>query len=149
VLRPRPGRLPDRADRKGKLIAGVDAELLALHDRFCGGFAAREPDAVLETVAVTPELVVVTSESPLIRGVDELRSFLEGYVAGPTTYSWSWERRDTATFDAWGCLLAVGTEHASGADAEESTPYRMTLVAERQPDRWAIVQVHGSSPHHT
>jgi hypothetical protein len=90
----------------------------------------------------------VTSESPLLRGVRELRSFLEGYVAGPATYSWSWERRDTATFETWGCLLAVGTEHASDAGTEESTPYRMTLVAERHADRWAIVQVHGSSPHH-
>ncbi|MDQ3572561.1 MAG: nuclear transport factor 2 family protein [Actinomycetota bacterium] len=125
----------------------AEAELLALHDRFCQGFAERRPELVLETVANTPELAVVTSEEALMRGVDELRNFLERYAAGTTTYSWTWARRDTAIFQAGGCILAVGTERASSAGGEESTPYRMTLVAERQTERWAIVQVHGSSPH--
>ncbi len=125
-----------------------EAELLDLHDRFCEGFAARVSDLVLDTVTGAPELVVVTSEEPVLRGTDELRGFLTRYVAGPTTYSWSWDRRDTAIFKTWGCLFAIGTERASSAEGEESTPYRMTLVAERQTERWSIVQVHGSSPHH-
>jgi len=129
-------------------VSSPEAELLALHDRFCRGFADRRPEFVLETVAASPELVVVTSEEPLLRGTDELRAFLERYVAGPTTYSWAWDRRDSAAFEMWGCLLAVGTETASGPEGREETPYRMTLVAERQPARWAITQVHGSSPHH-
>ena len=103
---------------------------------------------MLETVADSPDLVIVTSEEPLLRGADELRGFLEGYAAGSTTYAWTWDRRDTATFGAAGCLLALGSEHASDHLGEETTPYRMTLVAQRQADRWEIVQVHGSSPHH-
>lgn len=125
-----------------------EAELLDLHDRFCQGFADRAPDLVLDTVADAPELVVVTSEEALLRGASELRAFLERYVAGPTTYSWTWDRRDTATFETSGCLLAVGTETASGVGGQAEAPYRMTLVAERQSERWAIVQLHGSSPHH-
>ena len=124
-----------------------ESELLALHDRFCQGFANRVPDSVLEAVTDSAKLAVVTSEEALLRGTDELRAFLERYAAGPTTYSWTWDRRDTATFETWGCVLAVGTERASTEEGEESTPYRMTLVAERLTDRWAIVQVHGSSPH--
>jgi hypothetical protein len=125
-----------------------EAALLELHDRFCQGFAERRPDLVLATVADSPELGIVTSEEALLRGADELRAFLERYAAGPTTYCWTWDRRDTATFGAWGCLLAVGTETASSADGQIATSYRMTLVAERQAERWAIVHVHGSSPHH-
>ena len=129
-------------------MGSPEAELLDLHDRFCEGFAAREPSLVIDTVADTAELVVVTSEEALLRGSHEVRAFLERYVAGPTTYSWTWDRRDTATFGAWGCLLAVGTESASSAGGRKATPYRMTLVAELQTDGWRIVQVHGSSPHH-
>lgn len=129
-------------------VDSVQANLLALHDRFCQGFAERRPELVLETVANTPELAVVTSEEVLLRGIDEFAHFLERYVAGPTTYSWTWARRNAAIFQAAGCLLAVGTERANTAGDEESTPYRMTLVAEQQAERWAIVQVHGSSPHH-
>ena len=129
-------------------MASAEAELLALHDRFCSGFADRRPELVLETVAASTEPVVVTSEEPLLRGTDELRAFLERYAAGATTYSWAWDRRDTAIFKTWGCVLAVGTERATSVEGEESTPYRMTVVAERQTERWAVVHVHGSSPHH-
>jgi hypothetical protein len=129
-------------------VDSPESELCALHDRFCQGFADRDPGLVLETVTDSAKLAVVTSEEALLRGTAELRAFLERYAAGPTTYSWAWDRRDVATSEAWGFLLATGTERASNEEGEESTPYRMTLVAERQTERWAIVQVHGSSPHH-
>ena len=124
-----------------------EADLLDLHDRFCQGFADRAPDLVLDTLADGPQLVVVTSEEALLRGAQEVRAFLERYVVGTTTYSWAWDRRDTTTFETWGCLLAVGTESASVAGRSKATPYRMTIVAKRETERWAIVQVHGSSPH--
>ena len=128
--------------------ANAEAELFDLHDRFCRGFAERLPAVVLATVSDTPDLVVVTSEQAILRGIEKLRAFLERYAAGPRTYSWSWDRRDTAISDGWGCLLAVGTEIASSEAEEHLTPYRMTLVAERTDDRWVLLQVHGSSPHH-
>jgi hypothetical protein len=121
--------------------------LLDLHDRFCAGFSKRRPDVVLGTVVDTPELVVVTSEETLLRGFAELRGFLERYATGPLTYSWSWDRRDTVITDTWGCLLAVGTEIASNGAEPHLTPYRMTVVGKRTDDRWALLQVHGSSPH--
>jgi ketosteroid isomerase-like protein len=126
----------------------LEAELLTLHDRFCTGFALRDADAVLATVADTSDLVVVTSEQPLLRGPGDLRAFLERYIGGPTTYSWAWDRRDTCISDDCAWLLAVGTETASGDLDEQATPYRMTLVARRVGHRWLFVQVHGSSPHH-
>jgi SnoaL-like domain len=129
-------------------VSDAEAELLDLHDRFCEGFAERRPDAVLATLADTPELVVVTSEEPLLRGRDEIGAFVERYAAGAITYSWRWDRRDVAAFDSFGCVLAVGSEIASAKDEQDSTPYRMTLVARLHAGRWALVQVHGSSPHH-
>ena len=128
-------------------MSSAEAELLDLHDRFCEGFGKRRPGFVLDTVANTSDLVVVTSEDALLRGIEELEAFLERYADGPTTYSWTWDRRDAVTLPTWGCLLAIGTERATSADGQTATPYRMTLVAERQNDRWALVQVHGSSPH--
>ena len=128
-------------------MSSAQAELLEIHDRFCQGFADRRPDLVLKTVADTPELVVVTSEEALLHGAGELRAFLERYAAGPTTYSWTWDRRDATTSDSWGCLVAVGTEVASGEGGQHATPYRMTLVAERTDNRWVLLQIHGSSPH--
>ena len=95
----------DPVNRGGLCIKGASAaELLAVHDRFCQGFAKRDPEQVLATVADTPELVVVTSESALLRGAHELRSFLERYAAGPTTYSWTWDGRDTAAFATCGAV---------------------------------------------
>lgn len=129
-------------------VSSPEAELLDVHDRFCRGFAERVPDLVLDTVADTPELVVVTSEDALLRGTGELKAFLERYAAGPITYSWTWNRSDVTASDSWGCLLAVGTETASGERGQHATPYRMTMVVERTDDRWAVLQVHGSSPHH-
>jgi hypothetical protein len=124
----------------------AEATLLDLHDRFCAGFSERRPDVVLGTVVDTSELVVVTSEEALFRGIVELRGFLERYATGPRTYSWSWDRRDTVITDTWGCLLAVGTEIASDGTEQHLTPYRMTVVGKRTDDRWALLHVHGSSP---
>ncbi len=123
-------------------------ELLELHDRFCGGFAEKNPERVLSTVADTPDLVVVTSEDTILRGVTELREFLDGYVHGPTVYSWSWQVREPSCSGACGRMLAVGTETAATPDRQLQAPYRMTLVAERARRGWLLVQVHGSSPHH-
>jgi len=118
-----------------------------LHDRFCGAFAARDADAVLETVADNPNVSVVTSEEPVLRGLDELRAFLERYVAGPTTYSWSWERQAVSVSGSFAWLLALGTETASLGETRQQTAYRMTAVAEKEAGTWRFVQVHGSSPH--
>ncbi len=125
-----------------------EAELLGVHDRFCQGFAVRRPELVLEVVADTSDLVVVTSEETLLRGTGELRAFLERYAAGPTSYSWTWNRRDVTTSDSWGSLLAVGAETTSREGGQHVTPYRMTMVVERTGDHWTVLQVHGSSPHH-
>jgi hypothetical protein len=128
--------------------AEPEAALIAVHDRFCRGFAEGRAELVLETVAQTRELVVVTSEEALLRGIEEVQGFLESYIAGPTTYSWSWDRRDVTIHQPLGCLLATGTETAAADGAIQRNPYRMTLVAEWSGDRWVLLHVHGSSPHH-
>lgn len=92
------------------------------------------------------DLVVVTSEEPLLRGPVELRRFLERYVDGPTTYSWKWERHDVSTAGPVACLLAEGTEVAASGGRVERHPYRMTMVLELRDGRWLLTHVHGSSP---
>lgn len=128
------------------LVATIEAQVIRVHDEFCRGFANRDPGRVLGTCALDPGLAVVTSESPLLRGPDELRSFLAQYVAGPATYSWEWEWRDVSSSGEVAWLLAVGTETASSIHRVEQHPYRMTMVLERRDDAWLIQQVHGSSP---
>ena len=73
-----------------------EAELIEVLDRFCSGFASRDIEAVSALCVPDPDLVVVTSEAPLLRGPTELRAFLDRYVAGPTTYSWKWDRHDVS-----------------------------------------------------
>jgi hypothetical protein len=126
----------------------TEAELFELHDRFCSGFSNRDPEAVLATVANGADLVIVTSEDALLEGTEQFRAFLAHYVEGPTTYSWSWDRRQGAVVGGIGLLLAIGTELAATADRRVETPYRMTLAAMRLAEEWVIVQVHASSPHH-
>ncbi len=118
-----------------------------LHDRFCGAFAARDAQAVLKTVADRPDLVVVTSEEPILRGLDEFRAFLKRYTAGPTTYSWSWESQAVSVSGSFAWLLALGTETATSGGTGQQAEYRMTAVAEKESGTWRFVQVHGSSPH--
>lgn len=128
--------------------ADGEREVLDLHERFCAGFAGRNAQAVLRTVAQRSDLVVVTSEEPVLRGAEQLVAFLERYVSGATSYSWLWDDREASVSGAVAWLVALGTETATTAAAIHRSPYRMTAVAERLADGWRLVQVHGSSPHH-
>ncbi len=102
---------------------------------------------VLDTVRDRPDVVIVTSEQPVLRGSAGLRDFLRRYADGATTYSWEWDRRDVADLGVIACLIAEGTEVARNKDGEQRTPYRMTVVAQRLDEAWSLVHVHGSSPH--
>lgn len=125
----------------------TEAALLAMHESFCTGFAERDAARVARLFAPDADAVMVTSEDALLRGSDEIGTFLERYARGRTTYAWRWDRRDVSAAGDVGWLLAVGTETAASDDAEHTTPYRMTIVCERRRDRWRLLQVHGSSPH--
>ena len=124
-----------------------EAALIEVLDRFCSGFASRDAEAVFGLCVPDPDLVVVTSEEPLLRGPAELRAFLDRYVAGPTTYSWQWDRHDVSMAGSLGWLLAEGTETAVTGEHVVRHPYRMTMVLERRASNWLVRQVHGSSPH--
>ena len=116
-------------------------------ERFCSAFADRDAEAVIHLFVDDGDVVVVTSEEPLLRGAAELTGFLNRYVNGPTTYSWEWDRHDVAAARSVAWLLAEGTETATSADHVERHPYRMTMVLERHSDHWLLRHVHGSSPH--
>jgi hypothetical protein len=110
----------------------IEREVLDVLERFCSGVADHDTNAVMGLVADDADLVVVTSEEPLLRGPEELRQFLERYAAGPTTYSWDWARRDVAIADPFAWLLAEGTETVTSGDHVEHHRYRMTIVLERR-----------------
>jgi uncharacterized protein (TIGR02246 family) len=129
---------PDHATETG---------LIRVLERFCSAFADRKAEAIMELFVPDGDLVVVTSEEPLLRGATELRSFLDRYVAGATTYSWEWDRHDVSAAGSVGWLVAQGTETAARAGRIERHRYRMTMVLERHRDHWLLRQVHGSSPH--
>ena len=127
--------------------ARMEVEVISVLERFCSAFAERDAQAVLRLFAPDPDVVVVTSEDPLLRGPRELRAFLERYVNGATTYSWQWDRHDVSAAGSAAWLLAEGTETAATGSAAEEHHYRMTMVLERRGERWLLMQVHGSSPH--
>jgi uncharacterized protein (TIGR02246 family) len=127
--------------------AATETELIEVLERFCSGFADRDAEAVMRLFVPDPDVVVITSEAPLLRGSVELRRFLDRYVAGPTTYSWEWQRHDVSMTGSVAWLLAEGTETTASADRLERHSYRMTMVLERREARWLVRQVHGSSPH--
>jgi uncharacterized protein (TIGR02246 family) len=130
-----------------KADARTEAAMVGVLESFCSAFQARDAEAVMRLFAPDPDLVVVTSEEPLLRGPDQLQAFLRSYVLGPTTYSWTWDRLEVSTDDAVAWLLAEGTETAVTQGGEHKHPYRMTMVCEKRDKRWLLVQVHGSSPH--
>ena len=124
----------------------TERDVLDVLERFCSGFADHDASTVMRLVADDPDLVVVTSEEPLLRGPEELRRFLDRYVGGSTTYSWDWARRDVSIADPFAWLLAEGTETVTSGDHVEHHPYRMTIVVERREHRWVVRMAHGSSP---
>jgi uncharacterized protein (TIGR02246 family) len=128
--------------------AQTEAALFEILERFCAGFAARDADSVMLVFAEDADIVMVTSEAALLRGPDEVRAFLRRYVQGPTTYSWTWDRRGVSAAGTVGWLLAEGTESVGQGDRKETHPYRMSMVCEKRDGRWLLLQVHGSSPHH-
>jgi uncharacterized protein (TIGR02246 family) len=143
-----PSRPRDRAcTATVKPDAATETELLEVLERFCSAFADRDAEAVMRLFVRDPDVVVITSEEPLLRGPVELRRFLDRYVAGLTTYSWEWQRHDVSTAGAVAWLLAEGTENAATEHRVQQHPYRMTMVLERHEDRWLLRQVHGSAPH--
>jgi uncharacterized protein (TIGR02246 family) len=127
--------------------AATETELLEILERFCSAFADRDAEAVMRLFVPDSDVVVITSEEPLLRGPVELRRFLDRYVAGPTTYSWKWHRHDVSTAASVAWLLAEGTETAASEGPLQQHPYRMTMVLEHHEDHWLLRQVHGSSPH--
>jgi uncharacterized protein (TIGR02246 family) len=141
---------PVREDRACTVAVKPDAatetELLAVLEHFCSAFADRDAEAVMRLFVPDPDVVVITSEEPLLRGPVELRRFLDRYVAGPTTYSWEWQRHDVSIAGSVAWLLADGTETAATDDRLQRHPYRMTMVLEHHEHRWLLRQVHGSSP---
>jgi uncharacterized protein (TIGR02246 family) len=131
-----------------KADAQTEAAALALLERFCSGFAARDAEALIDLFAPEDDVVAVSSEEALLRGPDELRAFFQRYARRATTYSWTWDRHDVSAAGDVAWLLAEGTEKAAMEGREEHHPYRMTMVCERRRGRWLLLQVHGSSPHH-
>jgi uncharacterized protein (TIGR02246 family) len=125
----------------------MEAEVIAVLDRFCAAFADRDADAVMRLVASEADLVVITSEHLLLRGREELEVFLRRYQRGPTTYSWEWDRYDVSIAGPIAWILAQGTETEASGDRVDRQPYRMTMVLERDEGDWRVRQVHGSSPH--
>ena len=55
--------------------AATEAEVIGTLERFCSAFAERDADAVMRLFAPDPDVVVVTSEEPLLRGVELLEVF--------------------------------------------------------------------------
>jgi uncharacterized protein (TIGR02246 family) len=126
--------------------AGVEAAVLDILERFCGGFATGDREAIVDVFAPDGDVVMVTSEPALLRGPDAIRSFVDRYVGGTTRYSWTWRRRDVSAAGAVGWVLAEGTETVAHNAGDEVHPYRMSAVCERRGDRWFLMQIHGSSP---
>jgi uncharacterized protein (TIGR02246 family) len=124
----------------------TEAAVLESLETFCLAFAHRDVEAVMDLFAEDPAIAVVTSEEALLRGPDQLSSFLIAYAKGPTTYSWAWDRCDVSRVGPVAWLLAEGTETAVSGDRAEQHPYRMTMVFARRDHRWLLMQVHGSSP---
>jgi uncharacterized protein (TIGR02246 family) len=124
------------------------ASVIEVLESFCSSFEARDAERVMQLFAPDTDITVVTSEESLLRGPDELSAFLHRYVQGATTYSWVWNRRDVSIAGAVAWLLAEGTETAATESSKVEHPYRMTMICEKRGDRWLLVQVHGSSPHH-
>jgi uncharacterized protein (TIGR02246 family) len=127
----------------------TEAAVLEILETFCLAFAHRDVEAVLDLFAEDPGIVVVTSEESLLRGPDELSSFLITYAKGRTTYSWAWDRSKVWSVGPVAWVLAEGTETAAREEGAEQHPYRMAMVCARRDHRWLLMQVHGSSPHGT
>ena len=127
--------------------ADTEAAVVDVLTTFCTAFEQRDGDGVLRLLVPDSDTTIVTSEDALLRGLNEIRAFIERYVAGPTTYSWSWDRIQVSSSGAVAWLLATGSETAETADSRAVHEYRMSMVLERRGDHWLLLQVHGSSPH--
>ena len=85
-----PAKDPFEKEREWLVVradARTEAELLEILERLCSGFAARDADGVVQLFASDSDVVIVTSEESLLRGPDEVRTFLHrlrlrGVVAG-------------------------------------------------------------------
>jgi hypothetical protein len=107
--------------------AQTEAALLEILERFCSGFATRDAAGVMQLFARDADIVMVTSEEALLRGPDEVGAFLRRYAQGPTTYSWTWDRRGVSAAGTVRWRLAEGTESAPQGDREAPRSFRNQL----------------------
>jgi ketosteroid isomerase-like protein len=89
--------------------ARTEAEGIGVLARFRAAVAARDTAGVLGSFAPDPDVLVVTSEQPLLRGHEELVAFVGGYAEGPTTYSWESRSCEVSAAGTAAWLLAQGT----------------------------------------
>ena len=123
-------------------------DLIGVLEEFCDAFRRRDIDAVADLLLPRDDVMVVTSEEPVLRNRAQFDAFLERYAKGAATYSWDWQRTTVAVSEQVAWLLAEGIETAESDLGAVRTPYRMTMLCRRHDGRWKIAQVHGSSPHH-
>ena len=128
--------------------AHTETALVKLLESFCSAFEAKDAEGVMQLFAPDADVAVVTSEESLLRGPQEFKAFLQGYVQSLTADSWAWDHYDVSMAGVVAWLLAEGTETASTQGSEQKYPYRMSTVCEKRDDRWLLMQIHGSSPHH-
>ena len=118
----------------------------ALLDQWAASFTGKDLDAARSVFTSGEDLLVITASDTELPGPAAVSAYLDGYMAGPVTYSWSWGSVWTAQPDqatAW--LAAKGTETRQSPQGLRTRPYRVTLIARRESPDWKIVHFHGSS----
>lgn len=114
-------------------------------DEFSAAFHAQ--DAVrLRSVFAEDEVSFIASEAIVLHERAELEHFIDVYSAGPTAFSFEWDRRRVVAEGDIGWIVSFGYETAHRTAGDERYPFRMTLVCRRSEEGWRITHLHASTP---
>ena len=147
VIQPVPGAMA----QSGSDVEAIHDELRAVKDRLANAANAQDFDALTEIVA--PDGIITTMTNDVLRGPDELKSYMERMFTGDSrlidsmTVASAEADELSRLYGNNSVAVATGyveTRFKLAVGREFDWPIRWTAVLMKQGDRWLITQAHFS-----
>ena len=130
-----------------KANAQTEAAVMDILDRFANAFAKQDLHALIALFTPDPNVVCIGTEADeKCLGPSEIRTHFERNFAQCEDLSLEWGWSSVSALDSLAWMAAEGVAHLKADGQETHTPLRLTAVLERYEQKWAIVQMHCSTP---
>ena len=130
-----------------KANAQTEAAVMDILDKFAKACAKQDLHATLALFTPDDDVVCIgTGAGEKHIGLAEIRTQFECNFAQYKDLSLEWGWSSVSALDSLAWVAAEGAAHAKIDGREIHIPLRLTVVLEQYEQKWAIVQLHYSTP---